>query len=380
MDRTHLDQVIEAAHDAALAARPWEDVLCSVARGVGASGAALFTPTLDPIGRMLSAGWGTAADATDDYVAHWVTEDPWFPVAYARNELAHAGTVLPGRKVLPLRDLAQTGFYNDFFRPHDMAELVTLLVCDSDDPWAPRTHLSFFSSNHDRPPVPDPTVLQALWPHLRRAVQSHWVLRKARLSGQSAEQALEAMPLPTWVLRETLEIEFANTAAQRIGTDPTRRGWIKRSGPDGGRLSALGDVDATALRILVANAATTQGRLMVAALPSNDRVLRGVIRFAPLSDHSALAATWPAARVLCVLHVPAVADEAQLWHRHLANRYALTSAELRVLISLGEMQTPDEIATTLGVSVTTVRTHLARLFSKTGCRRQAELVRLALGA
>jgi DNA-binding CsgD family transcriptional regulator len=35
-----------------------------------------------------------------------------------------------------------------------------------------------------------------------------------------------------------------------------------------------------------------------------------------------------------------------------------------------------EVAEALGVSATTVKTHLARLFEKTSTRRQAELVKL----
>ena len=38
-----------------------------------------------------------------------------------------------------------------------------------------------------------------------------------------------------------------------------------------------------------------------------------------------------------------------------------------------------EVATALGIAETTVRTHLGRVFEKTGTRRQADLVKLAAG-
>lgn len=38
-----------------------------------------------------------------------------------------------------------------------------------------------------------------------------------------------------------------------------------------------------------------------------------------------------------------------------------------------------EVADALGIAETTVRTHLGRLYEKTGVRRQADLVRLAAG-
>jgi DNA-binding CsgD family transcriptional regulator len=39
-------------------------------------------------------------------------------------------------------------------------------------------------------------------------------------------------------------------------------------------------------------------------------------------------------------------------------------------------QTTGSVAEALGVSVTTIRTHLARIFQKTGCTSQRELVKL----
>ena len=39
-----------------------------------------------------------------------------------------------------------------------------------------------------------------------------------------------------------------------------------------------------------------------------------------------------------------------------------------------------EVADTLGISLATARTHLARLLDKTGSSRQADLVRLAMSA
>lgn len=60
--------------------------------------------------------------------------------------------------------------------------------------------------------------------------------------------------------------------------------------------------------------------------------------------------------------------------------FALTSAETRVLKLLLEDRSPRQIAAELGVAITTVRSHLAALFSKTGTRRQSELVRVAISA
>jgi DNA-binding CsgD family transcriptional regulator len=59
-------------------------------------------------------------------------------------------------------------------------------------------------------------------------------------------------------------------------------------------------------------------------------------------------------------------------------RYALTSAETRVAVEVAEGCKPSEIAQRLGLSVHTVRSHLKRIFLKTGVHSQAGLVRALL--
>ena len=56
--------------------------------------------------------------------------------------------------------------------------------------------------------------------------------------------------------------------------------------------------------------------------------------------------------------------------------YGLSGAEERVLEHLARGQTPQESADELGISLATAKTHLQKLFAKTGTRRQAALVQL----
>jgi DNA-binding CsgD family transcriptional regulator len=59
--------------------------------------------------------------------------------------------------------------------------------------------------------------------------------------------------------------------------------------------------------------------------------------------------------------------------------YDLTPTELRVLLAIVEIGGVPEVAAALGVAATTVKTHLSRLFEKTGAARQADLVKLVAG-
>lgn len=63
----------------------------------------------------------------------------------------------------------------------------------------------------------------------------------------------------------------------------------------------------------------------------------------------------------------------------IAAAFRLTPSELRVLMAIIEIGGVPDIAAKLGVAETTVKTHLGRLFEKTGAGRQADLVKIAAG-
>jgi DNA-binding CsgD family transcriptional regulator len=56
--------------------------------------------------------------------------------------------------------------------------------------------------------------------------------------------------------------------------------------------------------------------------------------------------------------------------------FDLTPTEARIMSRIGDGQSPATLKEDFGISANTVKTHLARIFAKTGCGRQADLVRL----
>jgi DNA-binding CsgD family transcriptional regulator len=63
----------------------------------------------------------------------------------------------------------------------------------------------------------------------------------------------------------------------------------------------------------------------------------------------------------------------------IAKHYGLTPTELRVLLGIAQVGGVPETAETLGIGEATVKTHLHRVFNKTGTTRQADLVKLVAG-
>jgi DNA-binding CsgD family transcriptional regulator len=60
----------------------------------------------------------------------------------------------------------------------------------------------------------------------------------------------------------------------------------------------------------------------------------------------------------------------------LAESFGLSKAETRVLEQLIEAQTPSGVAARLNISVSTVKSHMRKIFQKTGTSRQTDLLRL----
>jgi DNA-binding NarL/FixJ family response regulator len=60
--------------------------------------------------------------------------------------------------------------------------------------------------------------------------------------------------------------------------------------------------------------------------------------------------------------------------------FELTDAEARLALALAEGQRIEEAAEVLGITLSSARTYLKRIFGKTGVTRQAELVRLVMAA
>jgi DNA-binding CsgD family transcriptional regulator len=62
----------------------------------------------------------------------------------------------------------------------------------------------------------------------------------------------------------------------------------------------------------------------------------------------------------------------------LSNAYGLTTAEARIALMIASGHRLNTVAQQFGVSVSTARTHLQRIFNKTNTQRQVDLVRLIL--
>jgi DNA-binding CsgD family transcriptional regulator len=143
-----------------------------------------------------------------------------------------------------------------------------------------------------------------------------------------------------------------------------------------GRLAACETRAASALREALARAAGPEAR--PAALPlSAGEGRHYVAHLLPLAAGARRAGAGHPALAAVLVHRAAIETRSPL--EVIASLYNLTPSELRVLLAIVEVGGVASTARALGVAEATVKTHLHRLFGKTGASRQADLVKLVAG-
>ena len=208
-----------------------------------------------------------------------------------------------------------------------------------------------------------------LLPHLRRAVTISNILDAHAIERARMAEALDALRCGVVLANADCAIVHANEAAEHMLHD---------SGPlqaAGGVLAAK-SADATQeLRDAIKLAArdeTALGKtgLAVKLTGGETPIFAHVL---PMKGSEIRTRLQPEAVAAVFIGAPEVEDGAVL----VAEAFALTKGEKRVLSELLASRTLTESASELGISYATARTHLEAIFAKTGVKRQAELMRLA---
>lgn len=171
------------------------------------------------------------------------------------------------------------------------------------------------------------------------------------------------------------QVVFANREARMIGA----AGNGLRLGPGGLRAETVEQTKA--LRALIDAAAGAQsanpGGAALALSRRSGRALSLVV--SPLPSARGMSACLDSEPHVLILVVDP--DRAlPLSAEQLRQLYGFTPAEAQVAIAAVRGRGLPAIAAELDIALTTAKTHLQRVFEKTGTRRQAELVRLILAS
>ena len=333
----------------------WPGVLDELAELTDARGGLLFSAA----GRVLN--WTSSASLKDVFQSYvtdgWFKRCPRQVCLFSRSQ----PSFLVEHDFWTEEQLAATPIYRDFFRPHGLG-------------WSAGTGLQMptgdnivFSIEREfsRGPFEKDRVdrLNELRPHLARSafVNARLGLQHAK----GASETLTAMRLPALLLDEAGTVIEANHLMEDL-TDHVH--WHAH-----GRI-ALADSRANGLlwTSLAALDGSSDSAVRSFPLRGEDDRAAMVVHIIPIrrSAHDIFT------RSYALLVVTPVTSPRAPTVELLRSLFDFTASEARVARGLALGETPDEIAATGGVAISTVRSQLRMVLEKTGCTRQAEVVAL----
>ncbi len=222
-------------------------------------------------------------------------------------------------------------------------------------------------SQHDR------ALCAMFLPHLRRGMQMHNLLDRSESLGELYSQAISRLSVATLVLDESGSVLRVNPVAQDLLAQADGLKLV------GGRLEATYPSDNRELQRLIRSAfspdAPKSAEAMSVTRPSGLVNLGLVVESIPSLDWAEEKGQ-PAALVY-IRDAASKSLASELVTKQLFN---LTKAETALAMELANGLSLEEAAEELNIRRNTARAHLRSIFSKTGVRRQTELVRILLNS
>jgi DNA-binding CsgD family transcriptional regulator len=361
-------RLVDLVYDAALDPAQWRSCLEEVCTATHSAGAALTLH--DHAGaRRRNLWWAHVDPALIAEDEAWAAENP-FILAGAPH--LRTGFVCRSHEIIDARDVKRTPYFHEYLRRADFLEHIAACIVREQDVssmlFLPRR---VTDDPHDQRDV---ALVRALLPHLQRALAIH--RRFAVLDGVSVAlgEVLDRLPFGVVLLDGRGRSLLLNRAARDAvdasdGLTLARDGSVHAAGATHGRLSRLiADACATGRGDGVA-----AGGTLLVARPSGKRAFAVLVTPLRVSDRR-----FGEPHPVAALFVSDPDRDGADPHEILCRLYGFTPAESAVAWLLLAGKRVTDITDALAVTANTVRTHVKRLLTKTGCRTQADLVRVLL--
>jgi DNA-binding CsgD family transcriptional regulator len=349
----------------------WPETLASVSDHVG-SIAGMLIYNAPPGGKNFIVPVRLNPDLTEIFNKHHV----WNPWSLAMKDQPFNKAIILGALVEP-RIIRKTAFYADVLAPQRIEDTLNISHRGmARDGSVGGFGFSLSAQGADRAEQ-GRQRLQRLTPHLSRALDATLQLGPLTDGSRQLARVLQVMPSAALLLDNKQRIVHANPAAEQL----LREGDGLTSSSNGGlQLSAVLPNESVALSRNLAQAlrvADGSGDLLGEPLRLTRLSGAAPLLVVPVPLPPPAFSLWElaeTARLLVLIIDPGARTLAA--SMVLQTAFGLTAAETRVATLIGSGLGGPQAAQVLGVSPTTVKTHLARCFEKLGVRSQVELARV----
>jgi DNA-binding CsgD family transcriptional regulator/PAS domain-containing protein len=214
-------------------------------------------------------------------------------------------------------------------------------------------------------------LMSLMAPHIRRASLIGDLLNYARVEASQYRTALDALSTSVFFVDCDGRVHYANQSAEALLRDGAHitvaAGRLMPSDP--AVRAALAD---TLLRTRSSDP-ELGGRGIGIPLAGSDRAPT-VAYVLPLMASVAQSLYRPATAAVFISNQVSVPPPSSV----LETLYDLTPAEARVMLHISAGKSIADVSDTLGLSQNTVKTHLSRVYGKSGTNKQSDLVKLVL--
>jgi DNA-binding CsgD family transcriptional regulator len=358
-------QTVGLIYDAALDAKLWSTALGSIRDFVGGSAANFFWQDVSRQDAGIFHCVGIEQSYLTSYFSEYAKINPLYPSA----AFLDTGQIFEGDDIVPWQEMVQTRFYKEWMQPQGITGSLAVNLEKSVTSVAALAVLR----REQNGPVDLDTKrrMNLIVPHMIRGASIGHLIGQRTQERAILIDAFDSLSSAVFLVEASGRIVFSNEPALNLlsaGFVKDVGGILRFAEPEAHHFlqRALLSADLEQARL------DTNGTAIVLKVQGSRRWLAHVLPLTSGARRASGLADSAAAAVFlreATLNIPSPLE-------NLSRSFNLTATETKILLAIVEIGGAPEIAASLGISQQTVKTHLKRLFGKTGTKRQADLVKL----
>ena len=362
-----LSGVICEIYDAALDPVKWTTALQAACNFVGGYQALMFWQDAAANNVATLHTYNDDPQYTRLYHEVYAPLNPVFPAAIFND----VGAVLTARDLVPRSEMQRTRFFKEWVAPQGMGDSYGIVL----EREASRAAFLTVQLRESTVSEESRHRMALLVPHFQRAVAIGSLFSREKGNSAALTETVNRFDAGVFLISRNGQIVFANV----LGREMIEDGSLLRASSDA--LRAANPEADRALResfraIEDEDPAIGAQGITIPLSDASDR--RWIANVLPLVD-GARRQAGDTYHAIAAVFVRSSSSPNPTPIETLAKLYKLTASEIRVAAAVLRISGNDAIATALGLSRATVKTHLNRIFRKTAARNQNELIKLIAG-
>lgn len=355
--------LLESIYDAALEPARWNDVVLKINAFVGGRACGLFSK--NPISKF-------------GVTHYYYGADPHFIQLYSEthSQFDPLTTLPPIGKIVSIPDLVRYDeyrsgpFYQEWLKPQGCVDAANVVLDDS----LPEFPILLTVLSGKR--MVDSEMRRRLGlvvPHARRALAINQTIERKEHAAARFSEVLNGLSAGVFLVDSRCRVLHTSDAGYRL---LDAQDSLKTAG---GMLTIRRAPDNQSLHQAIMDASAGSPTAKPHALQFSDsegqRFIAHISPLAPVTRSDDIGEK----KATVAVFVQRAELRMGMHGDLIARTFKLTPTELRVLFAIVDVGGVPETARTLQIAETTIKTHLSRVFAKTGTKRQADLVKLLAG-